>query len=194
MRQGSARLSILSILTPCLMASLAVSGAACGGPPASGPTRDLPPYAGHAVDLFDDAIEPAAVGLTMDDDATPAGDRLLRERTQVADAVVRVRIETVNEKSDNGDKSFTLTFVVVSQLTGAHAPPATFTVDVGKSTRAYGIVNTFGERLVSTKPTFVAFIRLFADGNAGTFHFHCAPDSKAEIAAVTDAATLAEMR
>jgi len=191
MRQAPAR---LSIVRSCIGLCLVGSALACGGPPASGPTRDLPPYTGHAVDLFDDAIEPSAVGLTMDDDATPAGDRLLRERTQVADAVVRVRIETVNEKSDNGDKSYTLTFVVVSHLTGAHDPPPSFTVDVGKATRAYGIVHSFGERLVSTKPTFVAFVRLFADGDAGTYHYHCAPDSKAEVAAVTDAATLAEMR
>jgi len=185
MRHRSARNSIFV---------LALSGVACGGAPAAGPTRDLPPYTGHAVDLFDDAIEPQAVGLTMDDDATPSGDRSLRERTQVADAVVRVRIETVNEKSDNGDKSYTVTFVVVSHLTGAHDPPATFSVDIGKSTRAYGIVHSYGERLVATKPTFVAFVRLFADGDMGTYHFHCAPDSKAEIAAVTDAATLSEMR
>lgn len=185
MRHRSARHSIVV---------LALSGIACGGAPAAGPSRDLPPYSGHAVDLFDDAIEPQSVGLTMDDDATPAGDRLLRERTQVSDAVVRVRIDTVNEKSENGEKSYTLTFVVISHLSGTHDPPASFTVDVGKSTRAFGIVHSFGERLVSTKPTFVAFVRLFADGDTGTFHFHCAPDSKAEIAAVNDAATLAEMR
>ncbi len=185
MRHRSARHSIIV---------LALAGAACGGAPAAGPTRDLPPYTGHAVDLFDDAIEPPAVGLTMDDDGVPATDRLLRERTQVADAVVRVRIDTVNEKSEGGDKTYTLTFVLVSHITGAHDPPQSFTVNVGKSTRAYGIVHSFGERLVSTKPSFIAFVRLFADGDAGTFHFHCAPDSKDELAAVTSAATLAEMR
>jgi hypothetical protein len=185
MRQGSARLSVLI---------LALSGVACGAPPAAGPSRDLPPYTGHAVDLFDDAIEPRAVGLTMDDDGTPAGDRLLRERTQVADAVVRVRIDTVNEKSDNGDHSYTLTFVVVSHLTGAHDPPPSFTVNVTKGMRAYGVVHSFGDRLVSAKPTFVAFVRLFGDGEMGTYHFHCAPDSKDEIAAVSAATTLAEMR
>ena len=173
---------------------LTLSGLGCGGAPAAGPTRDLPPYTGHAVDLFDDAIEPQAVGLAMDDNGAPSSDRLLRERTQVADAVVRVRIDTINEKSDNGEHAYTLTFVVLSHLTGTHDPPASFDVDVSKSTRAYGIVNALGERLVSTKPTFIAFVRLFADGDMGTYHVHCAPDSKEEISAVSAAATLAEMR
>src|SRR5579884_3938252 len=81
-----------------LAASLAAAPlAACGGgtPGARSPDRPLPPYTGHAVDLFDDGIEPSAVGYPTDQGVNPAGDARLRERTQTGDEVVLARVTTV---------------------------------------------------------------------------------------------------
>src|SRR6202034_3741291 len=57
--------------------------------------RPLPSYVGHAAELFDDGIEPRAVGLDLEQVSDPRSDALLRERTQVSDAALRVRISTL---------------------------------------------------------------------------------------------------
>src|SRR5205823_6348936 len=48
--------------------------AACGGPDANSPSRPLPAYEGHQAELFDDAIDPRAVGLNLDEARTPQTD------------------------------------------------------------------------------------------------------------------------
>src|SRR5450432_1205224 len=102
------------------MALCAGSGfaTACGpitGP--SAPTRPLPAYAGRAADLFDDAIDPAAVGLEFDKGYSPRADAMLRERAQVSDAVLRIRIATVTGKKDGPESTFQLGLHTIEKLT-----------------------------------------------------------------------------
>src|SRR5262249_53133926 len=66
------------------------------GPSAARPGQPLAPYTGRATELFDDLIEPAAVGYQgADPGARPTADPKLRERTQTGDAVVRARVVTI---------------------------------------------------------------------------------------------------
>jgi len=156
----------------------------------------LPPYTGHAVELFDDAIEPQAVGMELETGRNPKGDPVLRERTQVADAVVRVRITTVTGRADEGAATYMLGFHVVDQIAGKHPPPADFQIKLGPRAPANGIVKNFEDRLVTMKLTFLAFVRGFAkpDDPDGEIHFHLSPDTKEVLAAVMEAATLAELK
>ncbi len=166
-----------------------------GGPGADGPRRALPPYTGHAVDLFDDAIEPQAVGLELEGGRNPKGDPILRERTQVADAVVRVRITTVTGKSEESGLTYQLGFRVVDQITGPHPPTTEFSIKLAPRAQAIGIIRNFEDRLVTMKLTFLAFLRGFArpDDPDGEMHFHLSRDSKEVLAAVMEAATLGEL-
>src|SRR5262245_17655251 len=52
-----------------LVAALTAAAAGCGGAEAS--SRAVSPYQGHPADLFDDTIEPAAVGLDFDKGYAP---------------------------------------------------------------------------------------------------------------------------
>lgn len=160
---------------------------------ANAPGRALPTWAGHQVEVFDDTIEPAAVGLDLDKGYSPRGDPMLRERAQLADGVLRVKITTVTAKTDGPDSVYQLGLNTIEKMAGKNPPPAQFTLHVGKTSESHGIMRSFESRLVGKD--FVAFVREFArpDGER-ELHFHLAPDSKDVRAAVGDAVLLGELK
>jgi len=164
----------------------------CGKGAANG-VRPLPSYAGHETELFDDIIEPRAVGLELDRAGPPRSDATLRERTQVGDAVLRVRIETVTIHEDGVDTRFDLGMKTLESLAGSHPPGTDFSVRLGKSSPSAGIVRSMATRL--SGKTFIVFVREFirADGDT-ELHFHVAPDDKEETKAVRDATALQTLR
>src|SRR5271165_1348931 len=58
----------------------------------------LPPWDPRARQIFDDNIDPASVGLSMEG-PSPRSDAFLRERAQTADVVARIRVQTVTVDS-----------------------------------------------------------------------------------------------
>jgi len=178
-----------------LAALLAVaSGASVSCGPANGaaaPSRPLPAYAGRASVLFDDSIDAAAVGLDFDRGYTPRADPLLRERSQVSDAVLRIRIATVTGKKDGPESTYQLGLHTIEKMAGDNAPPADFTVAVGKTSESLGILKNFEGRLVGYP--FIVFVREFVrpDGDHEV-HFHLSADTKEVKAAVADAVVVGE--
>ncbi len=174
---------------------LALATSACGstGRDPNAPSRPLPTYAGRASDLFDDNIEPSAVGLDFDKSYSPKADPLLRERAQVADAVLRVKVATVTSKRDGPDATYQIGLHTIEKLTGQNPPPTDFTIAITKASDSHGIMKNFESRLV-TFP-FVAFVREFVrpDGDREV-HFHLAPDTKEVKAAVGEAVILGEVK
>jgi hypothetical protein len=188
---GPLRTIAFAAILPALAAGALGSGG-CG--PMSGPvskTRPLPSYAGRAAELFDDSIDPAGVGMDFDRGYTPRADPMLRERAQVSDAVLRVKISTVTGKKDGPESTYQLELHTVEKMTGANPPPPDFTVTVSKASEAHGIVKNFEGRLVGYP--FVAFVREFVrpDGDHEV-HFHLSPDTKEVKSAVSDAVILGE--
>jgi hypothetical protein len=165
----------------------------CGGAGPNAANRPLPAYAGHSTELFDDAIEARAVGLELDQPTDPRTDSLLRERAQVGDAVLRVRVSTVSAKEEDVGTRYVLGFEVLEKLAGPFPPSNDFVLVVDKSGKGLGIVRAFQGRLVGK--SFVAFVRSFVrpDGDH-EIHFHIAPDSKEEAAAVRAATPQAESK
>jgi hypothetical protein len=171
---------------------LALSAASCsgnGGQGASSPTRPLPSWSGRAADLFDDVIEPSAVGMDLQKPYTPKSDPQLRERAQVSDAVVRVKVSTVTAKTTGPEAVYQLGLHTVEKLS-AKARVGTsdddFTVTITKASESHGIMKSFENRLVGY--AFIAFVREFVrpDGDREV-HFHIAPDTKDVKLAVGDA-------
>jgi hypothetical protein len=158
---------------------------ACGGG-SDAAKRPVEPYAGRPADLFDDTIEPAAVGLDFDKGYAPKVDRKLRERAQVGDAILRVRVATVTTKKEGPEATYQLGLHTVEKLAGKYAPPADFTVQINRKSESHGIMKNFESRLVGY--AFVAFVREFSvPAGEREVHFHLAPDSKDVRAAVADA-------
>lgn len=162
-------------------------------PDAQGPGRPLPAYAGHATELFDDVIEPNAVGMTLDPGVDPRADKVLRERVQVGDSTMRVRVATVTAKDQDNGPRYVLGVNVVQQLAGQHPFGTTVELIVDPQTPSSGILKSLEGQIVGK--TFVAFVREFVrpDGDH-ELHFHFGPDSKAELTAVSDAIALAAVK
>ena len=172
-----------------VLACLAGSLASCGGgvPEARNPDRPLPPYIGHATELFDDGIEPTAVGFPMDPGGNPVGDTRVRERTQTGDAVVRARVRTVTSKVEDRGLSWQIGFHIVERLGGSGPLETDFTLPVLPSDPAAGIVHAFDARLIGK--TFIVFVREFShagapQGDPGDLRFHVAGDTPDEAKAV----------
>lgn len=164
-----------------------------GGAGTGGAGRAVTPYSGRQADLFDDTIEPAAVGLDFDKSYSPRLDKVLRERVQVGDAVLRVRVSTVTTKTDGPDAIYQLGLHTVEKLAGDHPPPPDFTVQIDKSRESHGIMKSFEGRLVGT--SFIAFVREFAHpAGDREVHFHLAPDTREVRAAVSDALLMGELK
>lgn len=163
-----------------------------GGKNADSPSRALVPYSGRQAELFDDSIEPAAVGLDFDKGYAPRVDRTLRERAQVADSVLRVRVSTVTAKTNGPHITYQLGLHAVERI-GGRVLPENFTVQIHESSESHGILKNLESRLVGYG--FVAFVREFAT-SAGEreLHFHLAPDTKEVKTAVGDALLLGELK
>jgi hypothetical protein len=167
--------------------------AACGGPDANSPSRPLPNYEGHQAELFDDAIDPRAVGLNLDDTRTPQTDAAVRERTQVGDAVVRAKVQTITQKHDGDAVEYQLGLVVLEKLGGEHPPTDEFVVRFDKTSPSAGIVRSLDARLGGK--TFIVFVKQFkgTDGEP-RYYAHFAADTKDVMAAVKDAMALSEFK
>ncbi len=187
-----ARAAAFVALLPALACSALASGG-CGSATGTGAkNRPLPAYAGRAADLFDDGIDPSGVGMDFDKGYSAKADPLLRERAQVSDAVLRVKVATVTGKKDGPDSTYQLELHTVEKMTGANPPPPDFTVSVNKASEGHGILKNFEARLVGYP--FVAFVREFVrpDGDHEV-HFHLSPDTKEVKSAVGDAVILGEV-
>ncbi len=161
---------------------------------ASSPSANYPVYADASKRLFGDTIDPAAVGLDMDRRPISLRDSILGDRIQAATWVGSVRVSTVSarDRADRGEH-FDVTLRIVERLTGKLPGEDSIVVQIDPMNDSYGIVKSFGERLVG-KP-FVGFFRNHRgpEGSA-VVHFHLAPDTPELQAAIRGAALLNELR
>jgi hypothetical protein len=179
---------------------LALAGGTAGAtsgcepmPPAQGATPGgLARWEGHAREVFDDNIDPASVGLTMDG-PSPRNDPHLRERAQTADVVARVKVQTVTVDSVGDTQTYHLGIQVgVPTLAEAKVPDRAFELSIKQTSDAFGIAKSFDNRLRGH--TFVGFMKRFnSDDGDAVLHWHLAPDTAEVAAAVKEAVALKEI-
>jgi hypothetical protein len=164
-----------------------------------GAATPLAPYSGHSAELFDDAIEPEAVGYSGGDQGiAPRNNPLLRERTQTGDAVVRARVVTITSSPEDNGHTWLIGLRRLETLAGKHAPDADFSFRVDERSPAAGLVRALEARLVGT--TLVVFVREFGAPNSdgqlsgGQLHFHFAKDDAEELGAVRQASLLGDVQ
>jgi hypothetical protein len=185
---------ILAVPLAALAAGLVAGSAACepGQPARGAPAPALVRWEGHAREVFDDNIDPAAVGLSLDG-PSPRSDAHLRERAQTADVVARVRVQTVTVDSAGEQQTFHLGIQVgVPTLAEARLPDRTFELSIKSTSGAFGIARSFDSRLRGQ--TFVGFIKRYGtDDGEQVVHWHLAPDTAEVVAAVKEAVALREI-
>jgi hypothetical protein len=187
---------------PCAASCVALLCLCCGGiseREAATPQTRLPSYEGRATELFDDTIEPAAVGYGgIEPGGRPKRDAMLRERTQTGDAVVRARVVTVTSGAEGQESGWQIGLRTLETVAGTKAPASDFSFFVAGRGPAAGVVRMLDARLIGT--TFVVFVRAFEPGGGEppaegpALHFHFARDDKDELGAVREASLLGEVR
>ena len=178
-----------------LVGCFATAGAGCDTTPSAttpAAVAGLARWEGHAREVFDDNIDPAAVGLSMEG-ASPRTDPFLRERSQTGEVVARVRVQTVTVDSVGDQVTYHLGVQVgVPTLTEAKLPDRTFELSIKPASGAFGIAKAFDARLRGA--TFIGFIHRFAaDGGDTEIHWHLSADTAEVAAAVKEAVALREL-
>ncbi len=156
--------------------------------------RPLPDYAGATAELFDDSVEPSAIGLDFDQSFDARKDPAFRRRLREADGVLRVRIATVSSRTGSEDEpSFTFRVEPLEKLHGQHAPEGPFDVMISPKSSTLGVFKHLEHKLVGA--TFVAFTKDYRPpGGAAETHVHLAPDSPAVKKAVSDLVALDSLK
>jgi hypothetical protein len=173
-------------------------GCGAAAPQARGVDPDTPSYSGREAELFDDRIEPGALGSQLgilDDSAavTARADNLLRERTQVGDAVVHARVTTVTSQAEEKGVSWQIGLVTIERLAGRRSLDNEFILRVASTSPAAGVLRANEAHLIGT--TVLAFVHSFRNpGEDTALHFHIARDDRAELDAVRAAAPLDPIR
>ena len=178
---------------------MAAPGCGSSGAPPSR-LEHFPPYRAEATRLFDDRIDPTAVGLA--DVATkPRSDPTLRARTYNAEAVARMRVATVTVDMAQGKPIYHLSLVFLDgALVRRGFSDNQVEISVRSDSPAFGVVKWLDTRLIGC--TFIGFIHRFADAAADggplvepqvTVRFHLAADTPDVLAAVREAQTLGEV-
>ena len=175
---------------------VAASSVACGEPSTearSPASIGLSPWSDRARVIFDDNIEPAAVGYTMDVPSA-RGDKFLRERALTAELVARLRVQTVTVETIGDDSTYHLGVQVIPP-TLVQNPKLTdpkLELVIRPASPAHGIAKALDQRMQGM--TFIGFVHRYAspDGTETELHWHLSPDTQDVADAVKEAVALAE--
>ncbi len=162
-------------------------------PRANAPTSgEIRPWEGHAREVFDDAIDPAAVGLSLEG-PSPRTDPFLRERAQTADVAARVRVRTVTVDTIGDQRTYHLNIEVIDPpLATPRVEERSFELLIRPTSAAFGIVKSFDARLRGM--TFVGFVQRFVGTDGETeLHWHLSADTPEVQKAVKEAVALKEL-
>lgn len=170
-----------------------VLGACGGGKPAPGAAygSDLPRWEGPLRSLFDDVIDPAAVGLSMEPQS-PAEDLWLRSRAQNADLVARMRVQTVTRERVGARTTYTLNLQVgMPTLMPAHIDDTTIELVIKNGSPAFGVVSSLDSQLRGK--IFIAFVSRFMGLEGPELHWHLTADTEEVARVVRELAVLDEV-
>ncbi|MEZ4297943.1 MAG: cobalamin ABC transporter substrate-binding protein [Polyangiaceae bacterium] len=161
---------------------------------AKGPSpADLPVWDARARVIFDDNIEPAAVGYTLDIPSA-RGDKFLRERALTAELGARFRVQTVTVETIGDDSTYHLGVQVATPtlVPNPKIEDKVLELVIKPTTPAFGIARAMDQRMQGL--TFIGFVHRFAsaDGTEVELHWHFSPDTADVAETVKEAVALAE--
>jgi len=140
--------------------------------------------------LFDDSIDPAAIGLAGS--GARDSQRLLWARGREADFIVPVQIGTVNTDGHGPSLRYRLTLRVDGPPVAGPRPPGnTIQVIIDQSNRSFGIAKAKDLDLAGTR--FIAFLREFQQNGTKQLHWHLARNGDDVVQAARKGAVLSEV-
>src|SRR5690606_31039066 len=94
-------------------------------------------------------------------------------RAADADTVAVGRLQTINERSRDGQSRFELVYAFEKTLAG-HEPPETFVLDVGPDNPSHGMIRSRRLDLIGTRA--VLFLKWFREDDESRLHARVEPD------------------
>ena len=166
------------------------SGSSAATRPAAAP-EDFPLYQGQAMVLFDDQIDPIAVGL-VDATDNPRTDARVKARGQAAEAIARVRVATVSVDSARGQPVYRVNLALLPDgVISRHGlDDDHFEIAVRSESPAFGVVKWLDTRLIGK--TFIGFFRRYRSAEDVELRFHLSADVQDMFLAAHEAAALRE--
>ncbi len=183
---------LLRLAAPLALASLLLG---CDDPAPTPPrTPDgaaIGPWGGDWAVLFDDGIDPSALGYSIDG-RNPALDPLLKPRSRNAELAARMKLLGVSRDANGTRTRYLLSLRVgLPPLTRARLQEVDLELPVTQGTSAFELVssneNSLGGRI------FVGFVRRFAGSEGPVLHWHLTADSPEVAQAVQTAAALGDL-
>lgn len=190
--QSRPRWSVLLVTLALAVAAVTV-GSGCGGAgaEAQAPRRPMARYEGRQMVLFDDAIDPAAVGLSMDG-VSPAQDPMLRSRALESDLVARMRVQTVTRDSVGAKTTYMLSLQpALPPLMPSEVDQPSFELFIDQNSKSFAIVQSLDSQLRGR--TFIGFLRRFSGPEGPKWHWHLTADQQDVAQVVQEIAVLEEV-
>lgn len=177
-----------------LASNVLVFGPACSpkGPGLKYDLDKLPPYENPSAELFDDTIEPAALGLSMAASGNLQFDPKFRERAQQADVVSIVRVTTVTISKADDKSTYTLRFEPTREFKGTFEDDLREIVISEHSPQMFSVISAVQTR--ARGRTMVGFWRRFREQNRMALHFHFFPDTEDTTKAIQDSLALEDLK
>ncbi|MFO0661712.1 MAG: hypothetical protein U0165_18045 [Polyangiaceae bacterium] len=175
-----------------LVGSSLIGAQACLPQPsnASAEVRSLPEYKDQDATLFDDSVEPYAIGLSLDRPSS-RGNSVFRSRAQNARSIMRMRIDTVTTGGGINRSVIRVGMKRVGKPLLGKDESEGFEVEVATGSNAFALFKQAGDRIQGR--TVVCMWKLFRVNDEPTLHFYLAPDDDETLAAVRDAVALQEL-
>jgi hypothetical protein len=151
-------------------------GVACAsGSSSSGRTKGVvfPEYSAEAAVVFDDVLAPALFGFDPQG-RVPEKDPKLRTRTQNADFVLPVRVESLSKVGAKDKGAYEITLAPTGPaLAGEHTGPVVIRVPLGGP--SYAWVDGAGASWAGSR--LIVFAKAFREGEGSVIHFRGEPDT-----------------
>jgi hypothetical protein len=172
------------------LALVAALGCAGGQPRAASAVDGLPEYTPEEASLFGDELTPSVFGLPSElpiDQDPKLGSRLRR-----ADAVLKVRVETVSEETLAGAKGYSLALAVEPGGVRGSSPENPLEIQLSTGSPSLAQIQTEGAQFVGHR--FVLFVKRYSRDGEPELHWHGEGDTPAFQHAVARSNALDELQ
>jgi hypothetical protein len=186
------KLALLAVRATLPLSLMVSALTACGAPqnPQAAALAALPPYKGRDTELFNDSIEPAALGMAMDRPHF-RGNQEFRERAQAAGFVGMAKITTVTVDKVEDRSTYHLRLTRVGAPFAGSDTSTTVDIDVRPHSAAYGLIHQVQTR--AQGKTVTAMWKRYREGEEAVVHYYLAPDDAETVAAAKEAIALHEV-
>lgn len=145
------------------------------------PAEHLPTYDQEAARIFDDSIAPEVFGLQVER-ANPARDSVLRERSQSADHVARVKLRTILEERFDDSLRYRIIVQPLGEPILGAALPEELELTVGRASPSLSMLRSMSVEAVGAK--FILLLKRYQINGEPVFHFRGEPDQGNVLAAI----------